>query len=146
MGAPGWPFGPGFDLNELMRMLQSPGPVNWEVARQVAAETSAIDPEDHDASEVADQIPIDPAERERIADIVRAAQTHVAGATGLSEALRVPADVVDRAEWAQRTLAGLEPVVLALADAISPPAAATAGEWSLPPELAGTPLAAFGPD
>jgi putative hydrolase len=142
MGPPGWPFGPGFDLNELMRMLQSPGPVNWEVARQVAADTSTDDP---DASDAPDPHPIDAAERDKIADIARAAQTHIAGATGLSEALRVPADIVDRPEWAHRTLTGLEPVVLALAAAISPPAAAAAGE-SLPSELAGTPLEAFGPD
>ena len=45
MGPPGWPFGPGFDLNEMMRMLQTPGPVNWELARRVAADTSIADPE-----------------------------------------------------------------------------------------------------
>ena len=40
MGQPGWPFGAGFDFNEVMRMLQSPGPVNWEIARKIAIETS----------------------------------------------------------------------------------------------------------
>jgi putative hydrolase len=143
MGAPGWPFGPEFDLNELMRMLQSPGPVNWEVARRVAAGTSTTDP---GASDARDQRPVDAATREMISDIARAAQTHIAAATGLSHALGVPLDIVDRADWAQRTLDGLEPVVLALAQAISPPADETA-RASPPPELvAGTPLEAFGPE
>ena len=36
------PFNPfGFDLNEIMRMLQSPGPVNMEVARK-AVETNFV--------------------------------------------------------------------------------------------------------
>ena len=142
MGPPGWPFGPGFDLNELMRMLQSPGPVNWEVARRVAAETSTADPDAIDAPE---SRPIDPAIRDAISDIARAAQTHIANATGLTHALGVPVDIVDRADWAQRTLDGLEPVVRALAEALSPPADAVT-DAPAPPELAGTPFEAIGPE
>ena len=142
MGPPGWPFGPEFDVNELMRMLQSPGPVNWEIARRVAAETSAAEPDSDSARE---ERPIDPAMRDAIAGIARAAQTHVADATGLTHALGVQIDIVDRADWAHRTLDGLEPVVRALAEAISPPADAAAGA-APPPELAGTPFAAFGPE
>ena len=47
MGPQGWPSGWGFDLDELMRMLQTPGPVNWELAQRVAAETSTTDRETH---------------------------------------------------------------------------------------------------
>lgn len=142
MGPPGWPFGPEFDVNELMRMLQSPGPVNWEVARRVAAETSAAEPDPDSARE---ERPTDPAMRDTIAGIARAAQTHVADATGLTHALGVQIDIVDRADWAHRTLDGLEPVVRALAEAISPPADAAASAAPTP-ELAGTPFAAFGPE
>jgi putative hydrolase len=142
MGPPGWPFGPEVDLNELMRMLQSPGPVNWEVARRVAAETSTAE---LDASDAPEPRTIDPAIRDTISDIARAAQTHIANATGLTHALGVPVDIVDRADWAQRTLDGLEPVVRALAEAISPPADEIAGA-SPPPELADTPFAAIGPE
>ena len=134
----GWSFGPQFDLNELMRMLQAPGPVNWEVARRVASEMSTGD---DDAAERS----VDPPMRETIVDIARAAQTHIAGATGLSNALGVPVDVVDRAEWAQRTLNGLEPVVVALAEALSP-AVQTEIDEAPPPDFSGTPFAAFGPD
>jgi putative hydrolase len=148
MGPPGWPFGPGFDLNELMRMLQTPGPVNWELARRVAAETSTTDRESHQPMIEA---PVDAAERDRIVDIVRAAQTHIANATGLSHALGLPVDVVDRTEWAARTLEGLRPVLVALAEAISPPEAGGAADPSAtiePPEpdLGAGPFGAFGPD
>ena len=37
-GFPAMPFGGGgFDLAQLMQMLQSQGPINWDVARQIAA-------------------------------------------------------------------------------------------------------------
>jgi putative hydrolase len=119
MGPAGWPFGPGFDFNELMRMLQTPGPVNWELAHRVAAETSTSDLETHQPMIEA---PVGESERTQILDIVRAAQTHIAGATSLSRALTLPAYVVDRAGWARRTLDGLQPVLVALAEAISPEA------------------------
>ena len=148
MGPPGRPFGPGFDVNELMRMLQSPGPVNWEIARKIAAETSTTDEED--ARGASEPEPVEPGDRDQIADIARAAQTHIADATGLSHALTVPIDIVDRAEWANRTLGGLEPVVLALAQAISPQAETPPAEPPPPAPadspFAGTPFAAFGPD
>lgn len=148
MGPPGWPFGPGFDVNEIMRMLQSPGPVNWEIARKIAAETSTTDAED--APGASQPEPVEPGDSDLIADIARAAQTHIADATGLSHALTVPVDIVDRAEWADRTLGGLEPVVLALAQAISAQAETPSAEPPPPSPsdspFAGTPFAAFGPD
>ena len=33
---PGFPFPGGFDFSQLMRMLQSQGPVNFDIARQIA--------------------------------------------------------------------------------------------------------------
>ena len=44
------PFDPfGFDLNEIMRMLQSPGPVNMEVARADRGGDGDIDVETGEA-------------------------------------------------------------------------------------------------
>jgi putative hydrolase len=151
MGPQGWPFGQGFDFNEVMRMLQTPGPVNWELARRIAAETSGIDRE---TGQPAIENPIAATERDHIVDIVRAAQTHIANATSLSSALGLSVDVVDRAEWARRTLVGLEPVMVALAEAISPDASETLDPEARPfgdlPEgenpFAGTPFEALGPD
>jgi putative hydrolase len=150
MGPQGWPFGPGFDFNEVMRMLQTPGPVNWELARRIAAETSTTDRETHQPMP---ELPIGAAERDHIVDIVRAAQTHIAGATSLSHAVALPVDVVDRAEWARRTLDGLEPVLVALAEAISPDVTEALGAEDAPEPgdptdnpLAGTPFEGLGPE
>src|SRR5690348_7932417 len=33
-----------FDLGEVMRLMQSPGPVNWAIARQVASGVARDDP------------------------------------------------------------------------------------------------------
>ncbi|MDQ1466348.1 MAG: hypothetical protein QOH10_763 [Actinomycetota bacterium] len=146
MGPQGWPFGQGFDLNELMRMLQTPGPVNWELARTVAAETSSTDRE---TGQPIPESPVDATERDAIIDIVRAAQTHIAGVTGLSHALGLPVAVVDRADWARLTLDGLQPVLVALAEAISPPEPTDTGEVGealAETPLIDTPFGAFGPD
>ena len=40
-GASSNPF--GIDMNEIMRLLQSPGPVNMEVARKTAETMAAVD-------------------------------------------------------------------------------------------------------
>ena len=42
---PGFPFPGGFDFSQLMRMLQSQGPVNFDVARQVSGVIATSDPE-----------------------------------------------------------------------------------------------------
>lgn len=117
-GGPGWPFLPGgFDLSQIMRMLQSEGPVNWEVAGQVAAFVSVMDP----AGEARSDEAADPGASSHFADLVRAAQTHVAGATGLGEVLAVPVRTLTRRDWATSMLEGLRPVVEALAGALQPP-------------------------
>src|SRR5664279_3081130 len=118
MGPPGWPFWQGLDLNDVMRMLGTPGPVNWELARRVAEETSTADPE---TGQPTAATPVDPAERDKLLDLVRAAQTNIANATSLSHALTLPVDVADRQEWARRTLDGLQPVIGSLAVALTPP-------------------------
>ena len=75
-GLPGMPFGGGgFDLAELMRMLQSQGPINWDVARQIAAWV---------ALEGGTERAIDPAAHEQLDELARAAQTHVVAETDLT--------------------------------------------------------------
>jgi putative hydrolase len=106
----GLPFGQGaegsFDLAQLMRMLQSSGPVNWEVARQVAAWV---------ALEGGAEPPVDPADHEQLDELVRAAQTHVVGATGLAATFRAPLRTVGPKTWADLHLEALRPVLEALA-------------------------------
>jgi putative hydrolase len=114
---PGNPFGVPFnmDLNEIMRMLQSPGPVNMELARTTA---DAVATSDAESGEPKPEPPIAPEHVKAFEDVVRAVQLTVSTTTGLSAALAVPTSCVNRSEWSSATLAGLEPVLVALAGAL----------------------------
>jgi putative hydrolase len=110
-GLPGFPGGtlPGLgdlDLSQLMGMLASPGPVNWEIARQIARNV---------ATEGRPERPIDPAAPAEFAELARAAQTHVAELTGLAATLATPVRVVGAVEWADLHVDALKPVLEALA-------------------------------
>lgn len=105
----------GFDLSQLFRMLQSSGPVNWQVAEQVAAWMASADP----ATGVPQASPgTDPAVAAELDAVVRAAQTAVTELTGLSGANAVASACVDRSAWATATLRSLTGVLDALAGAL----------------------------
>lgn len=112
---PGFPNPFGFDMSELMRMLQSPGPVNMEVARSTAETTSTIDME---TGQPKPEPAIAPETITAFEDVVRAVQLSVSEATSITGALSVPARTVDRTTWSRTTLNGLEPVLIALANAL----------------------------
>jgi len=78
----------GFDLSELIRMLQSPGPVNMEIARRTAHESATHDPE---TGQDKPEQTVSPAAIAAFDVVVRAAQLSVAEATGIPAALTVPA-------------------------------------------------------
>ncbi len=128
---PGFPNPFGFDLEQLMRMLQSQGPVNTEIAHQVAA---AVATADTVTGEPAAEPVIDASARSSFDSVVRAAQVTVAETTGIAATLGVPTECVDRAGWAHATLEGLMPVLTALAGAlqqspdVDPTALALGGE------------------
>jgi putative hydrolase len=110
------PFNPfDLDLSEIMRMLQSPGPVNMEVARRTAETMAKLDMA---TGEQRLEPPIDPNASRAFDDVVRAVQLMVSEATGISAALTVPARAVDRPTWSSLTLTALEPVLGALAAAL----------------------------
>ena len=90
----------------MMRVLQSPGPVNWEVARQIA---------DWIAVEGGEEQPVDPAARAELEELVSAAQAHVVGETGLSATLAAALRTIGRKEWAALHLDALKVVLEALA-------------------------------
>ncbi len=101
------PFGAaGFDLSQLMRMLQSPGPVNWEVAQQIAAWVAVEGGTDR---------PIDPAAHEQLDELARAAQTHVVAETDLPATFAAPLRTLGPQGWAALHLEALRPVLEALA-------------------------------
>ena len=111
LGFPGLPGFPGFgagglDLTQLMGMLSSPGPVNWEIARQIARSV---------ALEGGVERPADPAAPAEFAELARAAQTHVADLTGLAASLGAQVRVLGPSEWADLHLNALRPVLEALA-------------------------------
>jgi len=106
---PGFPGFGDLDLGQLMGMLSSPGPVNWEVARQVArGVATGGNPER----------PIDPAAPAEFAELARAAQTHVADLTGLAASLATPVRVLGPLDWADLHLEALRPVLEALASTL----------------------------
>jgi len=144
-GAFGLPFDiSGIDLNEAMRMLQSPGPLNWEIARQTA-EQVAVEAEDGQADES-----ITDATRAELGELARAAIGPVVTETGLDDVLTLPVDVIDRRTWARRHLDGLRPLLETLATTMQDSLAAdldaaddedvqelTSGMLGMPMEAAG---------
>src|SRR6266404_5442034 len=95
---PGFPNPFGFDLDQLMRMLQSQGAVNLEIAVATA---------DPDTGESIAEPAVDAATRSTFDDVVRAAQVTVAETTGIAGTLGVASTCVDRAGWADATIEGL---------------------------------------
>ena len=104
---PGMPFGAGgFDLAQLMQMLQSQGPINWDVARQIAAWV---------AVEGGGERAVDPAAHEQLGELARAAQTHVVADTDLTGTYSASLRTLGPQGWAELHLEALRPVLEALA-------------------------------
>ena len=110
------PFGlpglPGFDFSQLdlaqvMRLLQSEGPVNWEIAAQVAGyvalEGATTEP------------PVGVDARDEIEELARAAESHIVAETGLDGVLGLRTQAIGRREWVDLHLKTLRPVLEALA-------------------------------
>lgn len=113
-GQPG-PFG---DLmRNLAQLFTNQGPVNWEVAQQLAVWT---------ATGGADEANPDPVSRLRLEELLRVAELHVADATGLaaSSAGVLTASCLTRRDWALRTLVAWRPLLEALATSMAAGAAA----------------------
>lgn len=96
----------GFDLTAAMRIIGAPGPLNWEIARQVAEQVAQEDGADE---------PVGEDDREELGALARAAIDPVVAATGFDAVLTLPVQVVDRRAWARRHLEGLRPVLETLA-------------------------------
>jgi putative hydrolase len=111
------PFSGGGPLQDLLRnlarLLTSQGPLNWEVARQLAIWT---------ATEGQSEANPDPLARIRLEELLRVADMHVSDAIGMPTSRRgwLGLRCVTRAEWASRTLELWRPVLLKLASSFSP--------------------------
>lgn len=111
-------------LGDLLKLVKGQGPVNWELARQLALGiATGGQPEPN----------IDPLERIRLEELARIAELHVADATGLSTNPTGKALVVvpvTRGQWAWHTLEAWKPSLEAMAESMAaagPDEAATTG-------------------
>jgi len=103
----------GFDLNSIMRMLASDGPVNWDVAAQTAQWVAAGEPTP--GRTPAPDRAVDAATETELLSLTDLAVTHVVGATGLSGTYETRRAVIGRQAWAAHELDALKPVLEALA-------------------------------
>lgn len=102
-------------FDQMSKVVASSGPVNWEIARQVALGQTATDDEGN----------VDPLERIRMEELARVAELQIAGATGLEVAQTgraVSVRPVTRTAWATATLEAWRPLLEALGVALTPPA------------------------
>jgi putative hydrolase len=110
------PFGGGGPLSDLFRnlarLLTTQGPINWEIARQLAHWT-ATEGETEDNP--------DPLARVRLEELLRVADLHVSETTGLATTASgglLSALAVTKSEWAMRTLEAWRPLLERLAAAL----------------------------
>ena len=112
MSTPGPPggFNP-FDklFGDLGRMFAQQGPVNWDVARQIALFL---------ATEGEAEANVDPLERMRLEELVRVADLHISERTGLATSVTggvLSVAPVTRSDWAMRSLDAHKPLFERLA-------------------------------
>ena len=102
---PGLDFS-NIDMSELFQILQSPGPVNWAIATQLATTV---------ATEGELEGPVAAADQSQLEELARAAQTHVVAETGLAATFATPVLAIGRRDWAERHLTSLRSVLESLA-------------------------------
>jgi putative hydrolase len=107
------------DLSQVMRMLASTGPVNWEIARQTA-EWVALEGRPEPA--------VAPDDRTQFETLARAAQTLVVGQTGLAATFATTVSTVGPKGWVDLHLQALRPVLEALATTLGEAMEAEAGD------------------
>ncbi|MDA8399959.1 MAG: zinc-dependent metalloprotease [Actinomycetota bacterium] len=99
-------------LGDLMKLLQTKGPVHWELAHQLATGV---------ASGGKDEPNVDPLVRMRLEELIRVADLHVTEVTGLSTSATgkaIEAQPVSRSTWAWHTLEAWRPLLEALATSL----------------------------
>ncbi len=105
----GMPF-----FGDLLKMLGTQGPVQWDGARQLALSIATGGESEPN---------VDPMERIRFEQLSRVADLHVAQATGLSTSITgrsVTIAPVTRSQWALETLEAYKPLIEKMAAALHP--------------------------
>src|ERR671923_2900909 len=129
MSDPPQPLGPfgGFDLSQMLRFLQSEGPVHWEVARQVARWV---------ALEGQTESPVAAEDRARLGEVASAAEQRVLAETGEQPPNRSVA-LLGRGEWADQALQTLRPILEKLAVSLQGEPPEPGEEGDMPNPFAG---------
>ncbi len=117
-------------MKNLARLFSTQGRVNWEIARQIALWTATEGQPDANP---------EPLTRVRLEELLRVAELHVGETTGLSPSSSglLKANVVNRSEWASRTLEAWHPWFERLAEAVSQHELSTSTEALESTEAAG---------
>jgi putative hydrolase len=100
-------------FRDLARLFAGQGPVNWDIARQIAVWT---------ATEGEAEPNVDPVERIHLEELLRVADLHVSNATGLSTSVSgglLSAAPTTRSDWALQTLQAWRPFLEKLATAVA---------------------------
>jgi putative hydrolase len=116
-------------FGDLAKLFTSQGPVNWEIARQMAQFIAVGG---------TDEGNVEPLERIRLEELVRVAELHVATETGLPTSVTgavLGAETVGRGEWAARALQDYRDLLERLATSLGTTATAEVPE-DAPPEAA----------
>ena len=95
------------DMTQVFHTLASSGPVNWQIAAQLANQIAT----DGEA-----EPPVSDADRAQLDELARAAQTHVVDETGLAATFAAPVRAMQRQEWAALHVTALRQVLEALAE------------------------------
>jgi putative hydrolase len=141
-GEPTSPFGGAFgDLAKMLASLAGSGPLNWDLARQLAVWV---------ATEGVSEPNVEPLERMHLEDLARVAELRVAEATGLPVCHTgriVEVVPVTRAEWARRELEAHRELFEALARSLSvaPPSPGDTTEADPASQFLGTLPQVLGP-
>ena len=114
----GGPFGD--IMRNLARFFTGQGPLNWEIARQMAQWAAAGGTPEANP---------DPVSRVRLEELMRVAEMHVSEATGLDVGTAgvLTISAVTRSEWALRTLDDWKPLLEKLAARMTPDTPGGAG-------------------
>lgn len=120
------PFGGGNPLEhllgDLLKMMAQAGPVQWDMARQLA---HAV------ATDNQPEANVDPLERIKLQELARVAELHVSDATGLDTSVSAGAftvRAVTRSEWSSLTLDAWRPLLDTLASSLSAQPGPTQGD------------------
>ncbi|MBA3281508.1 MAG: zinc-dependent metalloprotease [Acidimicrobiia bacterium] len=123
----GMPF-----FGDLLKMLGTQGPVQWDGARQLALSIATGGESEPN---------VDPVERIRFEQLARVADLQVAKATGLSTSTTgraVTVTPVTRTQWALTTLDAYKPLIEKMAVALHPPTEGESTQPALPTDLFAT--------